>query len=330
MTSPPRPMSMGEILDRAFQIYRMHFVQLTLIAVWPGMLYGVVRLADFYWIHFGSLVQPDVGRGVVFWRLLVYLAYYHVDSLIGLFFMSAFVRQVASVIRRQSCNWTSSLRFLLDRLKTLLWVVLLKITAVLVVPECLAAGLGLGVLALMDYAGMLTDPDTQLPWFVIAFSVALGLFLFAWLGACFAFAFPVVVLEALSGVRAMRRSWQLSKGSRARIFSCWLFLAMIGFVLGSGTQAVYRFVAIVLYRNHYWNPVFQRLYSPGSVLIGTCVNVLLIPLYPITLTLLYYDQRIRREGLDIEWLMNAAGWESHANPPAVPTPVATATGEPLA
>jgi len=36
-------------------------------------------------------------------------------------------------------------------------------------------------------------------------------------------------------------------------------------------------------------------------------NALIGPIYAIGLTLFYYDQRIRKEGYDIEWMMQAAG-----------------------
>jgi hypothetical protein len=45
------------------------------------------------------------------------------------------------------------------------------------------------------------------------------------------------------------------------------------------------------------------------------VSALIGPLYPIALTLFYYDQRIRREGYDIERMMDAAGLNSLATPP---------------
>lgn len=37
------------------------------------------------------------------------------------------------------------------------------------------------------------------------------------------------------------------------------------------------------------------------------VQALTRPIYGIALTLFYYDQRIRQEGFDIEWLMHRAG-----------------------
>ncbi|MGH9519386.1 MAG: hypothetical protein ACRD2D_07035, partial [Terriglobales bacterium] len=42
------------------------------------------------------------------------------------------------------------------------------------------------------------------------------------------------------------------------------------------------------------------------------VKALLTPVYGIALTLFYFDQRIRKEGFDIEWMMKDAGMESVA------------------
>jgi hypothetical protein len=40
------------------------------------------------------------------------------------------------------------------------------------------------------------------------------------------------------------------------------------------------------------------------------------PVFPIVLTLFYYDQRIRKEGYDIERIMDAAGLSAVAAPVA--------------
>jgi hypothetical protein len=40
---------------------------------------------------------------------------------------------------------------------------------------------------------------------------------------------------------------------------------------------------------------------------GFVVNTLIGPIYATGLTLFYYDQRIRNEGFDIEWMMRSAG-----------------------
>jgi hypothetical protein len=46
----------------------------------------------------------------------------------------------------------------------------------------------------------------------------------------------------------------------------------------------------------------QILASFGTFLSGSFV----LPIYSIALTLFYYDQRIRKEGYDVEWLMEQA------------------------
>ena len=40
------------------------------------------------------------------------------------------------------------------------------------------------------------------------------------------------------------------------------------------------------------------------------------PIYSTGLTLFYYDQRIRKEGFDIEWMMQAAGLRRRPELPA--------------
>jgi hypothetical protein len=59
-------------------------------------------------------------------------------------------------------------------------------------------------------------------------------------------------------------------------------------------------------------PLYLCWYSMATAL----VSVLIGPIYPIALTLFYYDQRIRHEGYDIERMMDAAGLNAPATPPS--------------
>ena len=55
----------------------------------------------------------------------------------------------------------------------------------------------------------------------------------------------------------------------------------------------------------------QIVASFGTFFSGSFV----LPIYSIALTLFYYDQRIRKEGYDVEWLMEQA-----ALTPGIPMP----------
>jgi hypothetical protein len=50
-------------------------------------------------------------------------------------------------------------------------------------------------------------------------------------------------------------------------------------------------------------------------------------LFPIAITLFYYDQRIRHEGYDIERMMDAAGMISPATPSAASGPAVSIAAE---
>jgi hypothetical protein len=44
-----------------------------------------------------------------------------------------------------------------------------------------------------------------------------------------------------------------------------------------------------------------------SQVLGFFTNSFLGPIWAAGITLFYYDQRVRKEGYDIEWMMQAAG-----------------------
>jgi hypothetical protein len=50
------------------------------------------------------------------------------------------------------------------------------------------------------------------------------------------------------------------------------------------------------------------------VIVDFVLQVLLAPISAIALVLFYYDQRIRKEGFDIEWMMQQAGLTQPAPP----------------
>ena len=49
-----------------------------------------------------------------------------------------------------------------------------------------------------------------------------------------------------------------------------------------------------------------------SQVISFFTNTFLGPIYATGITLFYYDQRVRKEGYDIEWMMQAAGMTAPA------------------
>ncbi|MGA5115997.1 hypothetical protein [Streptomyces pseudogriseolus] len=134
----------------------------------------------------------------------------------------------------------------------------------------------------------------------------------AWLLVRFSLASPALMLEKQGIVTAMRRSARLVRGSWWRVFGIQLLAAVIAYVVAAIIVIPFTFLAAAFSGDGVTGFVsttggdigwtFLIISGIGSV-IGSMIT------FPITAgvtVLLYIDQRIRREALDLE-LARAAG-----------------------
>ena len=119
----------------------------------------------------------------------------------------------------------------------------------------------------------------------------------------------------MRGFKALRRSWILTSGSRGRILATRVMVTLFSYLLIYGAGLAVRRAFIPIWHAHPFGISMQDLYAPAVYVAWDSVSALTIPILPIALTLFYYDQRIRREGYDIERMMDAAGLIANAPVP---------------
>ncbi len=317
MNHPLRPMNLGEILDRTFQIYKSRFLVFVGIAAIPALIMMALHLADIEWLH-SSRLSPAVNEsGTVLWNLLLAFGYYHISSVLGYFFDPAAVRQSSDVVMGTPESFLSALGFIKARWRSFLWVSVLKVITILLAPEALLAG----IIFLFGTIADKTDAPANLPViFVVIFLPAFGgIICFLWLGACFSLAVPAAALEQLKGLHAMRRSWNLSRDSRARIAIAWILILVVSLALAAACQFLLSITLLPVYNNAHklgWSMTYRGISYGISAVIASLIG----SLNPIVITLFYYDQRIRKEGFDIEHMMHAAGWTTEIAQPTQPLP----------
>jgi membrane-anchored glycerophosphoryl diester phosphodiesterase (GDPDase) len=141
------------------------------------------------------------------------------------------------------------------------------------------------------------------------------------MGLRFTLAIPACVIEDLPARKAIRRSIELSKGARGRIFLLALLVVAVQMGLGLVTQL---FFVIATFRHHGELPAGIRVVQQ---LVAFCTNTFVGPIYATGFTLFYYDQRVRKEGYDIERMMRAAGMELAAATPVADVSLAPAPSE---
>lgn len=103
---------------------------------------------------------------------------------------------------------------------------------------------------------------------------------------------PVILIEGQKAIPSLRRSRDLVKGYRGKVFCIVLVVNLLQVILTAGVTMI--------------SGMFFDSQSPsGSVLASALNNLLsifLTPLGIIAAILMYYDMRIRKEGFDLEML----------------------------
>jgi hypothetical protein len=324
MESNLRPLTLGEILDRTAQLYRTNFLLFAGIsAVYAGALL-VLGLLQIGLSETLSALHTTLQLRWLTWTttgiamLLSFLLYGAV--------VAAISRAVAWVHLGQPATIRGAYLSIQPRLGRYLW--LMTLTGLIVFsPIMLLYG---GYFGTMAYyvKGFGTDPAAQQaamsnPQTLIIFGVASAAFCLlmipvgiytALMGLRYSLAVPACVVEDMNARAAIRRSIELAKGAWGRIFLLALLIGAIKTGLVLLTQV---FVLVAAFK-HPGQPISAGM-SAISQVIGFFTNTFLGPIFATGITLFYYDQRIRKEGFDIEWMMQAAGLTPpQASPPAQP------------
>ena len=316
-------MALGEILDRTAELYRNHFLLFAGIsAIFSGAMLFIQMLELGLMVSMGYphipphlewLYAVSLGVEVLAIGLVAGLA------------IAAFNRAVAWIHLGEPATIRAAAGSVLLRLRRYLWI--MTVTMFRAWPPLFVLYVALFALlfAVMPHGFLFIPQVAQQPpnmnpaqAIEVLAVMAVLMLLFApavvygaimWLR--YSLAMPACVVEDLSTGMAIRRSIDLSQGSRGRIFVLWLLVYAIRMLLG----LLFGFPFLVFGLKHPGHAL-PLGWLAVSELAGFVTNTLIGPIYSTGLTLFYYDQRIRKEGFDIEWMMQAAGLTPQPGLPA--------------
>ena len=309
MESNLRPLTLGEILDRTAQLYRTNFL---LFAGIFSVYAGIALVLNLLQISLGVLMKAQHMAGAVIWMTAITTG---VNVLILFLLLgaatAAISRAVAWVHLGEPATIRGAYLSILPRLGRYLW--LMTITAFKVwSPFVLLYAGFLGTLVFyggFKGAGTHTGAiSPQAAAILVVVFLAFALLLIPVLiytvlmSVRYSLAIPACVVEDLKARKAIRRSIQLAKDSWGRIF---LLMLLVG-VIKLGLVGLTQFFVVVLAFKHPGQPLGPGVLAISQV-IGFFTNSFLGPIWAAGITLFYYDQRVRKEGYDIEWMMQAAG-----------------------
>ena len=321
MNTELRPMRLGEILDRTAQLYRSNFLLFVGINIFPTSVLlalglGTVVVGRFMNKGFGSLTAAKIIAvlGVAFVGALVYVV------LVGLS-LAANNRAVSDLYLDQPASIGRAYSQVRPHWFRYIWVMFVAALyawapVFLIYLAFIAALAGASRAFRMDPAaiGVLS---------IIAVIAILAAIPFGiWMTLRYALAVPASIFEDLRAHASLKRSVFLTRNGRGRIFVLLLLVAVISVVLSLAVQVPFMIVDAIAARAHHEPPLLAAIGAQvGSFLVGS----LLGPVYGIAITLFYYDERIRKEGFDIDWMMRRANLTGLEPPPVPLGPAEPAT-----
>ena len=288
-----RPLSTGELLDRTFQLYRSRFALFAGLAVLPaavGVVMQAVRLLysahQSVQVHTGvNLVRVQVITvSLVFFYWLVTLVLYGITQAATTWAVSAvYLGEPATIKAAYQIALKHWFRYTLIVLRQIYGAFWLPIVLV-------AAGFVVGVAKRGTANGTVMAGALFFAGFVsLAYAI--------WAYIRLLLAVPAAVVESTGVNASIRRSKHLLATRKVRIFLLLVFLFALYFVIG----AIQMPLAVIAVRTRGAEAfVTHAITLAIQFLAGTVVG----PIGAIALCLFYIDERVRREGFDIEWMMS--------------------------
>jgi len=325
-----RPLTLGEILDRTAQLYRSRFLVFLGISLVPTgvtlALAFAVALVVAWWSWSGAAsVSSDVGYVlvVIFCTVVALVALPILLAAMALA-TAAMVHAVARVYLGESTTIRDAYKTVWRRGWRYSWLLFLQSFFIFIAPMIVWTVLVIlaSVLAALAAKAGIGSPGSLASGFLIgliAVLVVVALMGYMiWMGLRLALVFPACVVEQSTAWSAVKRSAQLSKGTKGRIFLLYLLGAALGWLLSMAITIPMSILTALLPGMSGAQHAKTASVVMMLVIYGASfgVQALIKPIYGIALTLFYYDQRIRNEGFDIEWMMMQAGLV----PPVNPTP----------
>lgn len=280
---PMRPMGVGETLDAGISLYRAHWRTLmavvAFVVVPVALLSALVGQAAARETPF--LLDPQTGETTIdggaatrFFFSLGAVALLWV-LVVQPFLTAAMVRAVAGAYMGEVPQVAAVYRFALSRLASVLWVIVLTFLGIA------------GVVIAATLIGVALATAGIVPLAIIAFLGAIAgvaYLLIRWL-----FGPTVLVVEGVRGAKALGRSERLSRGHFWRVLGTVLLANVLAAVVGGVIGVIPGLLA-------------ESAGDAGFFLSAAgdaASRIVTTPFTTIVTVLLYFDLRIRKEGLDL-------------------------------
>jgi hypothetical protein len=316
MNEALRPMPLGEILDRTIQIYRSRMLLFAAIGALSAISSLAVAVASRFVWPIATYLSHGLGVSRTTAGYLVSWIDGHFTLALHSVLYPVYISCASGMVFGSDVSARRGFGVLRKRWRTYAWLGTLKVLLQMIIPEALAVGL----LALVGVAADHMSGDNPLldpmMWTFVGILGVFALYVVFWFWPSLAFSFQACVAETLPARASLRRSFRLARGRRGSVVLVWATIWIANSIAWFVLQYILWWAMYLLLHGRMYGNLSQRVFAVALYGAWGVGVALLAPIYPIAVTLFYYDQRIRKEGFDVEWMMQSAGMMEDAGTPA--------------
>ena len=314
MTEPLRPMSTGQLLDRTFALYRTNFLLFVGIATVGPAAYLLFQL-----LMVGSGVVPATATATTPGRMVATGVSLVLGMITGVLVMlagmtlshAATVKAVAAVHLGRGISISGAYKALRGRVG--------RVLAVFALVVLLAGGSAFVIVMIAIMVGTFAviggsqagTAGTVIGGLVGFAAAVIGGILAITVWIRYSLAIQACVVEDIGVMASLKRSAFLSKGARSRILAIYFIFGLLSWIVGLALGGLAGAVGILL---HNQIAAMIVIYL-ASFIAGSLTG----PLATIGISLLYYDERVRKEAFDLQLMM--ASLDAPAPPVVAPAPI---------
>lgn len=298
-----RPLTIGELFDRAFTLYRRHlwvFVGITALPAVFALAMTILMLVAQRMMmtrvqSFAS--DPELASSTIVAMVGMVGGIFVFGILYSIVYMIA-LGAATYAVSEIYVGRAASIRQAYSGMRGRIWalIVLMLLVGIRLVVLWIVGGIGLTLGAVV---AALVHP--VLSGVLMVFGIFVLVVGACWMMLRYGMSVPSLVVEGLSPGDAIRRSIALSHGRMGRVFLlvlCAMMVTYAAMLIFQGPFTVGSLVAGPESALGFWLDI-------AGAVTGTVGTTFTTPFLIIGLALLYYDARIREEGFDLELTLQA-------------------------
>ncbi|QPK94630.1 hypothetical protein HCQ94_02720 [Actinomyces sp. zg-332] len=287
---PLKPLSVSDIIDGAFKALkknpRAYFLSALVFAVIAGIIQFIFS-ADESLLTTPSLIE-NLSTSALFELFRNQLIATFITLLCISIITGAAIYVTADLIVGDK---KPAAFYLKKTLRSLHKIVILYILSALIVLSVVF----IGIITITFISFMLFSYDLDMIFTVVAISspliVIFSLYLYLKLGLTT----QAMLLEEIGILKAIKRSWTLSKGFLLKILGISILAGILLYVLNMALAAI---TGIIFYLTAFSSNAY--IFFVVIQILSTMTMALLYPIWGIIYSLIYTDIRIRKEALDLD------------------------------